>query len=73
MRTFCCVKNCFFFCRYTFLAFGQGPRACIGMRFALLEAKVLIYLTTKRLHGTRIPKIITLNNVRIISLKGAQA
>ncbi len=32
---------------YTFLAFGQGPRSCIGMRFALLEAKIGIVSVLK--------------------------
>jgi len=33
---------------YAFQGFGQGPRACIGMRFALLEAKVAILKVFRR-------------------------
>ena len=37
-----------FISSYAFQAFGQGPRACIGMRFALLEAKVGMMAVMRR-------------------------
>jgi len=41
---------------YAFQSFGQGPRSCIGMRFALLEAKMAILCTYRKfsfLPGTK--------------------
>jgi len=44
---------------YVFQSFGQGPRACIGMRFALLEAKVAVMAVMKRFSFTPGTKTIT--------------
>lgn len=40
------------FYSYAFQAFGQGPRACIGMRFALLEAKIGVMAVMRKFSFT---------------------
>ena len=40
----------------TFIPFGIGPRACIGSRFALLEAKVLFVYLLKNFRFVKITK-----------------
>jgi hypothetical protein len=47
--------------RYAFQAFGQGPRACIGMRFALLTAKVAV-ISFKPGTKTKEPLVLNADN-----------
>ena len=39
---------------YTYLPFGAGPHNCIGMRFALMEAKVGLAQVIRRFRLTRV-------------------
>jgi len=43
---------------YTFLGFGQGPRACIGMRFAMLEAKVALVKVFRHFSFDRVTRTV---------------
>ena len=46
---------------YSFLSFGQGPRNCVGMRFALVQMKVAVtrlVLGFKVVPGEKTPKEI---------------
>nr|XP_014086784.1 probable cytochrome P450 9f2 [Bactrocera oleae] len=35
---------------FTYMPFGEGPRNCIGSRFALLEAKAILYYLVRDFH-----------------------
>jgi len=41
---------------YTYLPFGSGPRNCIGMRFALMEAKLCLAQIVRRFRFVRSAK-----------------
>nr|APH81387.1 cytochrome P450 CYP3025B1 [Tigriopus kingsejongensis] len=43
---------------YAFLAFGQGPRNCVGMRFALLQVKIAMIRTVANYQIHRCSKTI---------------
>ncbi|XP_077293366.1 cytochrome P450 9e2-like isoform X2 [Arctopsyche grandis] len=59
----------------TYLPFGIGPRNCIGSRFALLVAKLIIFHTLAKFEivvtkNTQIPIILTKTSTSLMSDKG---
>ena len=42
---------------FTYMPFGQGPRNCVGMRFALLEIKLVLARLLKEFRIERAPEL----------------
>ena len=81
LENFTIATNDLFFSRspHAFQAFGQGPRACLGMRFALLELKVAVAMIVR--HMVSLPSTsvtttttsITITNAITITITIAKA
>ena len=41
--------------RYAYFPFGGGPRGCIGSRFALMEAMLILATVCRRFHLAPVP------------------
>lgn len=59
---------------YTYFPFGVGPRNCIGSRFALLEAKILIFRMLSKFElvpnaNTEIPAVLMKGNFAVAPQK----
>ena len=53
---------------FTYLPFGQGPRNCIGSRFALLELKAVLAKMVKDFQIERAPELHVPLEVKPITL-----